>query len=165
MKKTIFITLCCASLMLVTPLTSVAQENTVSNNLPEQPNDVEGLVAQIRVVIDEISEKYSHIPIITKQCGIILNLLELFRNMTICIFSIMLFIPLITFATILYTIVLTFFRFVYLEFLMYLAFLFASYAFLCVIIAIKYCEQFILMIPLKLTGINMKLKLMTMIGH
>lgn len=36
MKKPILITLCCVCLMLVTPLTSVAQENTVSSNLPEQ---------------------------------------------------------------------------------------------------------------------------------
>ena len=41
MKKPILITLCCASLMLLTPLVGVAQENTVSNNLSEQPNDVD----------------------------------------------------------------------------------------------------------------------------
>ena len=41
MKKEILITLCCASLILVTPLTGVAQESTVSSNLPEQPNDVD----------------------------------------------------------------------------------------------------------------------------
>jgi hypothetical protein len=93
MKKPILITFCCAGLMLVTPLVGVAQENTVSNNLSELPNDVEGLVAQIRTVVDEILQRYGHIPIIAKQCGIILNLLELVGYMIICIFLIMLFIP------------------------------------------------------------------------
>ncbi|UCF49087.1 MAG: hypothetical protein JSU91_04875 [Thermoplasmatales archaeon] len=74
MNKPILIALCCASLMLVTPLTSVAQENTVSNNLPEQPNDVEGLVAQLRVVIDEILEKYGHIPMVSSLCDVIIKL-------------------------------------------------------------------------------------------
>ena len=85
MKKEILITLCCASLMLVTPLTSIAQENTVSSNLPEQPNDVEGLVAQIRTVIDEILQRYGHIPMVRSLCNVILNTLGLLGDLTICI--------------------------------------------------------------------------------
>ena len=86
MKKTILITLCCASLMLITPLTGVAKENTVSNNLPEQPDDVEGLVAQIRVVIDEILQKYGHIPIISSLFNVILNLSITISQIIYCIF-------------------------------------------------------------------------------
>ncbi len=86
MKREIFITLCCASLMLLTPLSGVAQENTISNNLPEQPNDVEGLVAQLRVVIDEILEKYGHIPMVSSLCNMILNSLGLIGRIIICIF-------------------------------------------------------------------------------
>jgi len=76
MKKTILITLCCASLMLITPLTGVAQENTVSNNLPEQPKDVEGLVAQIRTVVDEVLQRYGHIQIVKGICSGILRFLD-----------------------------------------------------------------------------------------
>jgi len=84
MKKTILITLCCASLILVTPLTGIAQENTVSNNLPDKPNDVDGLVAQIRVVIDEILQKYGHMPMVRSLCDAILNTLGLFVLWVIC---------------------------------------------------------------------------------
>ena len=94
MKKTILITLCCASLMLITPLTGVAQENTVSNNLPEQPDDVEGLVAQIRIVVDEILQKYGHIPIVRGLCNMILGLLsDLIGKIIYCITLIILAIP------------------------------------------------------------------------
>ena len=92
MKKPILITLCCATLMLVTPLTSIAQENKVSSNLTDSP-DIDGLVTQIRTVVDEILQKYSHIPIISSLCNIILNTLSLIGNVIICIFLIMLAIP------------------------------------------------------------------------
>jgi len=100
MKKTILITILCASLMLVTPFTTVAQENTVSNNLTEQ-TDIGGLVDQIRTVIDKILEDYRHIPIITKQCGTILNLLDSVGYMIICILLIMLIIPVFILHTVL----------------------------------------------------------------
>ncbi len=48
MKKTILITLCCVSLIFVTPFTTVAQENTVSNNLLEQ-SDIDDLVPHIKL--------------------------------------------------------------------------------------------------------------------
>ena len=86
MKKPFLITLCCASLMLVTPLVGVAQENTVSNNLPEQPNDVEGLVAQIRTVVDEVLQKFGHIPMVRSLCNVIQNALGLFGLILSCIF-------------------------------------------------------------------------------
>ena len=92
MKKTILITLCCASLMLVTPLVGVAQQNQVSNNLPEQPNDVEGLVAQIRVVIDEILQRYGDIPMVRSLCNLIIKL-DWFPGIIVsCIFLWMIFI-------------------------------------------------------------------------
>ena len=98
MKREILITLCCASLMLVTPLVGVAQENTVSSNLPEQPDDVEGLVAQIRTVIDEILQRYGHIPMVSSLCNVIQNALGLIVLWVICwvIFIIcLLFIPVV----------------------------------------------------------------------
>ena len=93
MKKTIFITLLCAGLMLVTPFITIAQENKVSNNLPEKP-DIEGLVAQIRVVIDKILQKYGHIPIINNVCSVILKLLELIGKIIFCITLLIIEIPL-----------------------------------------------------------------------
>jgi hypothetical protein len=87
--------------MLVTPLTGVAQENTVSNNLPEQPNDVEGLVAQIRTVVDEILQRYGHIPMVSSLCNVILNSLGLIVFWVICwvIFIIcILFVPVLWFC-------------------------------------------------------------------
>jgi hypothetical protein len=91
-KKTILITLCCASLILVTPFTTVAQENTVSNNVPEQPKDVEGLVAQLRVAINEILQKYGHIPSIAKQCGIILNLIYYILSLMVWVVSLIIWV-------------------------------------------------------------------------
>jgi len=93
MKKEILITLLCAGLMLVTPFITIAQENKVSNNLPEKP-DIEGLVAQIRVVIDKILQKYGHIPIINNVCSVILKLLELIGKIIFCITLLIIEIPL-----------------------------------------------------------------------
>ena len=92
MKKTILITLMCATLILVTPFTTVAQENTISNNLPEKPNDVEGLVAKLRVAIDEILQKYGHIPSIAKQCGIILNLIYYILSIMVWVVSLIIWV-------------------------------------------------------------------------
>ena len=92
MKKEILIALLCAGLMLVTPFTAVAQENKISSNLKEQP-DVEELLTQIRVVIDEILEKYRHIPIIGNLCNMVLNSLGLLGNIIICILLIIIAIP------------------------------------------------------------------------
>jgi len=88
MKKEILITLLCAGLMLVTPFTTIAQENKVSSNLKDEPDDVEGLVAQIRTVVDEILQKYGHIPMVRSISDLILILLGLFGLIIFCIFSI-----------------------------------------------------------------------------
>ena len=93
MKKPILITLLCAVLMLVTPLTGVAQENTVSNNLPEQPKDVEGLIVQIRTVVDEILQRYGHIPMVRSLCNIILKTMDSFNLLLFCIFIVVITIP------------------------------------------------------------------------
>ena len=100
MRKEILITFAIASLLLITPLTGIAQENKVSNNLIEQP-DIDGLVAQIRTVANEILEKYGHIPIISSLCNMILNSLNLIVLWVICwvIYIIcFLFIPIIWFC-------------------------------------------------------------------
>ena len=99
MKKPILITLLCAGLMLVTPFTTIAKEHQVSNNLTDNP-DIDGLIAQIRTVVDEIFEKYGHISIIANQCGLIINLLDSVEDMIICIILIMLTIPVIILFTI-----------------------------------------------------------------
>ena len=93
MDKPILIALICASLILVTPFTGVALENTVYNNLPEQPDDVEGLVAQIRTVIDEILQRYGHIPMVNNLANEILNLLGLIGKTIFCIFLVIITIP------------------------------------------------------------------------
>ena len=94
MKKIILITILCASLMLITPLTSVAQENKISNNLSDKP-DIDGLVVQIRTAVDEILQKYGHIPMVRSQCDVILNTLDWFPgNIVFCIFLILIILSL-----------------------------------------------------------------------
>ena len=92
MKKHILIAFVCASLILITPFTVVAQENKISSNLTEQP-DIEGLVAQLRVVIDEILQKYGHIPMVANLCNMILDLSDLIGKILYCIALIIIFIP------------------------------------------------------------------------
>jgi len=95
MKKEILITILCTSLMLVTPFTSIAQENKVSNNLPEQPNDVDGLVVQIRTVVNDILVKYGHIPLVRSLCNMINNILSWYPgNILYCILLFILAVPL-----------------------------------------------------------------------
>jgi hypothetical protein len=93
MKREILITLLCAGIILITPLTSVAQENKISNNPSEQP-DIDGLVSQLRIIIDEILEKYGHIPIVANLCNMIFNSFSFIGNYLICITILILLIPL-----------------------------------------------------------------------
>ena len=93
MKKPILITLLCTGLMLVTPLSGVAQENKISNNISEQSN-IEGLVAQITTVIDEILQRYRHIQVVKGLCNVVINSLGLIVDIIFCI---ILFIILILF--------------------------------------------------------------------
>ena len=72
MKKHILIALVCASLMMITPFTVVAQENKITGNLIEEPN-VDRLVAQIL-------NKYEQNPIVNKFGDLIKYLLELIVN-------------------------------------------------------------------------------------
>jgi len=102
MKKEILITLLCASLMLVTPFTTVARENTVSNNLPDEA-DIDGLVAQIRTVVDEILEKYGHIQVIGDFCNVILMIMDLSYLLLFCIFLVIITIPIFLLFVILMT--------------------------------------------------------------
>ena len=85
MKKHVLIAFAIASLLLITPLTGIAQENKVSSNLSEQP-DINGLVSQLRVVIDEILEKYGHILMIRTLCNMILNSLGIIGLWLLCTF-------------------------------------------------------------------------------
>jgi len=73
-KKTILIALCCASLMLITPFTVVAQENKISRNLTEKL-ETERFVSQIRTRINEKKEKYKSIPKLSNILEIILHLI------------------------------------------------------------------------------------------
>ena len=100
MKKEILITILCTSLMLVTPFTTIAQENKISSNLIEQPY-IEGLVAQIRTVVNEILQKYGHIPKISNLFNLILNLLELIGKIMYCIVIAIIVIPIVTLYSIL----------------------------------------------------------------
>jgi len=62
MKKEILIACICIILILITPFTVVAEENKITSNIVEEP-DVDGLVDQIRFVINEILQNYGHLPI------------------------------------------------------------------------------------------------------
>jgi len=74
MKKEILITIFFTNLLIVTPFSIVARENTISNNLSEQ-TDVEKLVFQIRTTVNEILQNYGHIPVVKGLCKMILNLI------------------------------------------------------------------------------------------
>ena len=92
MKKEILSTLLCAGLILVTPFTTIAQENKISSNLIEQPY-IEGLVAQIRTVVNEILQKYGHIPIVRNLCNHILGILDNPIIKVVCILLLIISIP------------------------------------------------------------------------
>jgi len=94
MNKEILIASLFIGILLVTPFSVVARENTISTNLTEQP-DLEGLVAQLRVVIDDILQKYGHIPIVNNLCNIILGISDIIGRMIYCIFLIIILIPLV----------------------------------------------------------------------
>jgi hypothetical protein len=55
-------------------------------------SDVDELVVQIQNVVNEIQEKYGHIPTVRGLCNVILNTLDSVGYMIICIFLILLFI-------------------------------------------------------------------------
>ncbi len=84
MKKEILIATLFAGLLLVTPLSGVAQENKISNILSEQ-TDVDDLVAQIRVVTNEILENYGHIPLIKTLCNRIIGVLDTIGLVLFCV--------------------------------------------------------------------------------
>jgi len=93
MKKEILITLLCAGLMLVTPLSGIAKENTVSNKILDQPDDIDELATKIRTLVDEILEKYGHIPIVSNFCNMIYSSLGLVDNIIYCVALIIIAIP------------------------------------------------------------------------
>ena len=80
--------------MLVTPFTTVAQENKESNNVTDKP-DAEGLVAQIRTVIIEVLQKYGHIPNVRNPCNAILNKLDSIGLILFCISILVVELPII----------------------------------------------------------------------
>ena len=91
MKKETLITLLCAILMLVTPFTTVAKESKINNNKIEQPG-IDELVAQLCIVIDDILEKYGHIPMVSNLCNAILSLSNIIGKIIYCIvFGIVIF--------------------------------------------------------------------------
>ena len=65
-------------------------------NIDIKPNDddIEGLVAQIRIVINEILQDYGHIPVIRTLYNKIVDILGLFGRILFCVFLIVLVIPL-----------------------------------------------------------------------
>lgn len=92
MKREIITTLCFAGLLLVTPLGVVARENKISSNLSDEP-DIEGLVIQLRIVINEILKKYGHNPMINNLCSLILNALGKVGKILFCILIIIITMP------------------------------------------------------------------------
>ena len=92
MKKEILIACICIILILITPFTVVAEENKITSNIVEEP-DVDGLVDQIRFVINEILQNYGHLPIIKSLCNMILNTMNLLQRILYCILLYVLFVP------------------------------------------------------------------------
>ncbi|UCF49227.1 MAG: hypothetical protein JSU91_05615 [Thermoplasmatales archaeon] len=84
MKNPILITLFCANLILVTPFTTIAREDIVGSNLPNQ-SDIDDLVAQVRVVIYGILENYGHIPMIKTLCSRIIGVLDTIGLVLFCV--------------------------------------------------------------------------------
>ena len=107
MKKNILIALVCASLILVTPFTVVAQENKIRNNITEE-FDVERIVAQIRNRINEKLVKYESKPKLTIFREIILYLLGLFVTILNKILQVIRFIILLPFVFLLYLFIIFF---------------------------------------------------------
>jgi len=93
LKKPILITLLCASLMLVTPLTGVAQENKIRDSIPDIPDDVYKLGAKIKDVVNEILVKYVDIPTVRSICNVILNITDAIGRIIYCIILAFLIIP------------------------------------------------------------------------
>ena len=94
MNKEIFFTCICSSLLLMTPLIAVAQENKISNNLAEKP-DFEGLVLKIRIVINKIIHEYGHNQIVKNLCNKITGVLDKIGLFLFCaVFGLLVAIPL-----------------------------------------------------------------------
>lgn len=100
-NKKILVACLCIILMLITPFTVIARGNKVTSNLIEE-SDVEGLVAQLRVVINEILQEYGYIPMIRTICNKIVDVLDSFGLILYCIFLIVLMIPVAIIFLILY---------------------------------------------------------------
>jgi hypothetical protein len=107
MKKPILITLCVTGLMLFTPFTTVAQENKVADNLKYEP-DKEELVTQLRGVINEILQKYGHIPIVKSIFTWILSYLIWILSVFIWIFSYIKYFLIITYCVSFFIIIMLF---------------------------------------------------------
>lgn len=85
MKKVIFFAFVFASLILIAPITTIAQENRVSRNISEQP-DIDRLVSDIRNEIGKIMERFGYLPMVETMSSIILNLIQNIYEMLCVIF-------------------------------------------------------------------------------
>lgn len=102
MKKEILIASLFVGILLVTPFSVVAMENTISTNLTEK-TDIESLVTQLRVIINDILKKYGHISRVNNLCNMILGITDIIGRMIYCIFLIIILIPLIILFLIFFT--------------------------------------------------------------
>lgn len=94
MNKEIFITILCTGLILITSFTTIATENKIDSNLTEKP-DIEKLVAKLRIVIDEILQRYKHIPMVKTLCNRIIGVLDAIGLFLFCVvFGILVALPL-----------------------------------------------------------------------
>jgi hypothetical protein len=91
MKKEIIIVIICSGLIFFTPFTSIAKENTLTNDLIKHTNNLSNLVNKMRFQIDEILEKYGHLPMVSLLCNQILNGFGPFLTGLVCISYNMLF--------------------------------------------------------------------------
>ena len=79
--------------VVVQPAIAIVQPEKIV--IESDVDDVEGLVAELRIVINEILHKYGHIPMIRTQCYKIIDVLNSFKILINCILIIILAIPLI----------------------------------------------------------------------
>ncbi|KYK33344.1 MAG: hypothetical protein AYK22_09085 [Thermoplasmatales archaeon SG8-52-3] len=86
MKKVIFFAFVFASLILIAPITTIAQENKVTNNISEQTFK-ESLITQIKDLTDKILQKYGHLPMV-KVVSFYIQFIFLQILDTLCYFTI-----------------------------------------------------------------------------
>ena len=93
-KKQIIISLICAALVFITPFVVVAQENEITEN-QKYESDLEGLVDQLKILINDILDNFGQFKLIKTLCNIILGALDTIVLLFLCfVFGMLVALPL-----------------------------------------------------------------------